>query len=190
MSTENTNYLYKSLVKGDNKGILTIYKLVYPKVLAFVLRNSGVHEDAEDVFQKTLMQLAIRFSNKQGEFTGSFEAYLLTACKNQWRRILNSEKKWVTKKQKPESMHVYQEMPEYDYEGEKWVLYREKFEFLSSNCKEVLQLFFKKWPYSKIQSELEYSSESVARQRVFKCRKKLSILIRKDTRYAKIIAKL
>ncbi|MDC8004681.1 RNA polymerase sigma factor [Aureisphaera galaxeae] len=193
MSAENTNYLYNSLIQGDRKGILAIYKLVYPKVQSFVIRNSGAAEDAEDVFQKTLMQLAVRFRQRNTPFTGSFEAYLYTACLNQWRRILNSEKKWVTKQQDLESLHEYQEISisqteEKEDEEEKWILYREMFELLSDNCKEVLRLLYKKLPYAKICEILGYSSEVVARQRVFKCRKKLSSLIQKDPRYKHIMA--
>lgn len=186
MSVENTKYLYNSLIKGDSSGILQIYKLVFPKVASFVMRNSGQREDAEDIFQKTLMQIAARFKEKEVEFTSSFEAYLFTACKNQWRRTLNSQKKRVTNHNNDEPTNEYEEKAYVLAEEEKWKLYYEKFDLLSDNCKEVLKLFFQKISYARIVEELSYSSESVARQRVFKCRNKLSSLIKKDSRFSKI----
>jgi hypothetical protein len=44
-------------------------------------------------------------------------------------------------------------------------------------------LFFAKIPYSHIAKEHGYSSETVVRQRVFKCKNKLIELIKKDPRY-------
>ena len=68
-------------------------------------------------------------------------------------------------------------------EQEKWELFQEKLEALSDNCKTILKLFFKKTPYVEIAKKLEYASDNVLRQRIFKCKKKLSELIKKDSRY-------
>ncbi len=188
MSVENNNYLFNSLINGNSKGILQIYKVVFPKVYSFVAKNSGQKEDAEDIFQKTLMQLATRFKDKKIAFSSSFEAYLFTACKNQWRKKLNSEKKWVTNVVSEEPIYDNEELEVHLETEEKWKLYKEMFEQLSANCKEVLKLFYQKLPYAAICQELGYASEPVARQRVFKCRSKLSSLIKKDIRYKQIKA--
>ena len=51
------NSLFKSLILGESSGIQKIYDLVFPKVLKFVLQNSGSKDEAKDTFQKTLLQI-------------------------------------------------------------------------------------------------------------------------------------
>jgi len=68
-------------------------------------------------------------------------------------------------------------------EQERWELFAEKLELISENCKKVLQLFFAKISYNEIVKRLGYSSETVARQRVFKCKSKLTQTIINDQRY-------
>ena len=178
---------YFSLINGDEKGIEKIYKLLFPKVLRFILKNNGREEDAEDIFQKTLIHLILQAKKKQVTFTVSFEAYLFIACRNQWYKKLAAEKKWVTKPVKEELLYEDDTLNNAIEEQEKWDLYRTVFETLSDNCKTVMKLFYKKLPYSVICKELGYNSESVARQRVFKCRAKLSSLIKKHPLYKTIM---
>jgi RNA polymerase sigma factor (sigma-70 family) len=188
MSNENTKYFCDSLINGDNKGILKIYQLVYPKVLKFVLKNSGQTEDAEDVFQKALIQFSARLKLKRVEFHSSFEAYLFTICMNLWRRELNLKKRRVTNIPNQEHYDEHSDSIQELLEQEKWELYTEMFNKLSENCKEVLGFYYNKVSYADIVKKLSYTTESVARQRVFKCRKKLSDLVKKDKRFKQLKA--
>ena len=71
-------------------------------------------------------------------------------------------------------------------ENDRWEVYHRNFNLLSDNCKIVLSLFLKKKKQKDIAKELGYNSESVVRQRVFKCKSKLIKLIQKDTAYKKL----
>ncbi len=188
MGNENTNYFCNSLINGDNIGINKIYQLVYPKVLKFVLKNSGQREDAEDVFQRALIQLSARLKLKRIEFHSSFEAYLFTICMNLWRRDLNLKKRRVTNIPNQEHFDEQSDSIQEILEQEKWELYTEMFNKLSDNCKEVLGFYYNKVSYADIVEKFSYTTESVARQRVFKCRKKLSELVKKDRRFKQIKA--
>ena len=68
-------------------------------------------------------------------------------------------------------------------EQKKWELFTEALQKLSDNCKAILGMFFAKIPYAKIVEKMNYSSETVARQRVFKCKNKLKDIIKKDSRF-------
>ena len=59
--------LLEALVKGDSRGILKIYDLVFPAVLKFIFQNKGAREDAEDIFQRALMQIAAQVKVKGPE---------------------------------------------------------------------------------------------------------------------------
>ena len=68
-------------------------------------------------------------------------------------------------------------------EQKRWELFHEYLEKLSENCKEILKLFFNKVSYKRIIVLMNYNSESVARQRIFKCKGKLIDMVQKDNRY-------
>lgn len=179
------NYL-DGLRTGDEKIIKAIYRSMFPKVRHFVLKNEGEQQDAEEVFQNALYQLSIRLKLSDIEIKLSFEAYLFTVCKNLWRKELNSKKRWV----RNEEVIALKSEENYHSEAiinqERWDLFEEKLELLSPNCKELLKDYFKKVSYDLIVKKFNYASENVAFQRIFKCKKRLGDLIKKDGNYEKL----
>ena len=174
-----TKYL-EALVNADSKIIDQLYDKELPKVTRFVMQNNGGKQDAEDIFQKALLQLTTRYVAEPFEIKSSFEAYLFTVCKNLWRRELNSKKPRVTNATHLEPVYDPEDLALSAMEQKRWDLFKACFELLSENCKAVLQLFFNKVSYADIVSRLGYNSETVARQRVFKCKAKLTELVKKD----------
>lgn len=179
---ESFKYL-EALLQNNSRVINEIYDTIFYKVKSYIIKNGGKNEDAEDVFQKALIQLAVRYKKEKFVINTSFEAYLFTVCKNLWRRELNKEKNRVTNLDvvnlKDESGDVAFQI----LEQKRWELFSECLEQISENCKNVLKLYFSKTPYSKMVKMLKYSSETVARQRVFKCKNKLKQIISKDNRF-------
>ena len=180
--TDNTFYL-KALLTGDRRIIEEIYRNNFPKVKQFIIHNKGQIEDAEDIFQKALLQLATRYKRDSFTIERTFGAYLFTVCKNLWRRELNKSKSKVTNTITFEPKDENQDIALAILEQKRWELFTEHLEKLSENCKQILKLFFAKVSYAKMVVNLGYNSETVARQRVFKCKNKLKTLIREDMRF-------
>ncbi|PKH50682.1 RNA polymerase subunit sigma [Tenacibaculum sp. Bg11-29] len=173
----------KALVDGDSRKIILIYNENYTSVKKFVLQNKGGIADAEDVFQKALLQITVRYKKEKFKINTSFNAYLFTVCKNLWRRELNKSKNKVTNTEIIELVSEDQDNSLAYLELKRQELFVEKLGEISENCKKVLTLFFAKTPYAEIVNSTDYSSETVVRQRVFKCKKKLTELIKKDVKY-------
>ena len=180
--TDNSYYL-KALLYNDTKIIKAIYKDNFYKVKSFVLKNSGQQEDAEDIFQKALLQLAVRYKKEQFTIKTSFEAYLFTVCKNLWRRELNKSKIKVTKDAIIELKDDNQDIVLAVLEQKRWELFTESLELISENCKQILKLYFAKISYAEMMNKFSYNSETVVRQRVFKCKNSLKQLVKKDKRF-------
>ncbi len=177
------NYL-EGLRGGDEKIIYDIYTNFYPKVRYFILNNKGTPEEAEEVFHNALFQLTIRLKTSNIEIKSTFEGYLFTVCKNLWRKELNNKKKWVRNDR--EMTHKGEESIDHGssiIDQERWELFEEKLKLLSDNCRKLLTLYFSKVSYNEIVQQFSYSSENVAFQRVFKCKKRLADLIKKDSNY-------
>jgi len=183
---ETPNYFLDGLKKKDEKIILEIYNKIFPKVLSFIVYNKGQIIDAEDIFQKALIQIIARLNVKNIEINSTFEAYLFVACKNLWRRELNKKSNKVTSNMPFEHVTEERDMAIAILEQERWEFFQEKFLILSDNCKQILEMFFNKTPYKEIVKKLNYSSEIVVRQRIFKCKNKLINIIKADNRYIQL----
>ncbi len=184
---KDNSYYLNALLKGSSKEIQEIYENNFSSVKKFIFQNKGYQEDAEDIFQKALLQLAVRYKKEKFLIKTSFEAYLFTVCKNLWRRELNKSKKKVTNNAIIELQSEDRDVAMSILEQQRWELFNECLEQISENCKQVLKLFFAKVAYAVIVDKLQYNSETVARQRVFKCKIKLKELIKKDKRYHSLV---
>lgn len=176
----------EALMHMDSKKIEEIYRNNFPNVKRFVLQNKGQISDAEDVFQKALLQITVRYKKEKFDINSSFEGYLYTVCKNLWRRELNKKKKWVTTDAFYKLEDEDQDIAISILEQKQWELFKEGLEKISENCKKILTMFFAKVSYADMVKTMSYNSETVARQRVFKCKAKLTDIIKKDKRYASL----
>lgn len=180
---QDNNYFLEGLLNNDEKIIHEIYDICFPKTRNFIFQNRGQQSDAEDIFQKALLQIMARVQVRKFEINSSFEAYIFVACRNLWRRELNIKKKWVTDGLLVEQHSDERELALSLVEQERWEFFQEKLDEISDNCKEILKRFFNKLPYAVIAEELKYTNEAVVRQRVFKCKNKLAGLIKADIRF-------
>ena len=68
-STQND--FLSTLSKGKEEDIGMLYQQVFPKVSRFIVSNNGRTSDAEDIFQKALLQkprfFHLNFSNRMRE---------------------------------------------------------------------------------------------------------------------------
>ncbi len=182
---KNETYL-EGLLSGNKVVIDQIYKKNFPQVIAFIKKNQGTYEDAEEVFQNALFQLIVRLKVRKFEITSTFDGYLFTVCKNLWRKELNIRKKKVRNDEVVELVSEAAKHSLFILEQERWELFEEKIAQLSENCMQLLKDYFNKVPYGIIVEKFKYASENVAFQRVFKCKKRLAELIKKDSRYHKL----
>lgn len=182
MAAKLSNFL-STLSEGKEKDIAFLYQHVFPKVAHFVTHNNGRIDDAEDIFQKALLQIIVRYRKEPFEIQSSFENYFFTICKNLWRRELNSPKFRSNTTDTIENISDTDDTAFAMVEQERYELFSEKLTSLSENCRSLLKLFFAKTSYADMMKMLQYNSENVVRQRIFKCKKRLIELIKKDSRY-------
>ncbi len=175
-----------NIVNGDPKTLDTLYTVLYPKIVSFILKNSGSEDDAADVFQKALLQLSVRF-RKEGLDIDNVEGYIFSICKNLWRRQLNTKKTVSIEDGIYHLKDESRDLAEATVEQERWELFRKYLQKLKGKCKEVLQLFFSHHSGKEIAAALDYNSELIARQQVYKCKKKLTEAIQMDATFKKLM---
>ncbi len=180
---DKNSVILNALLTGDSRIIQKIYKNNFLRVKQFILQNNGQPQDAEDIFQMALLQLSVRYKKEKFVIHTSFDAYLFTVCKNLWRRELNKLKIKVTNKEVFELKDKNTDMALALLEQKKWEIFQDCLAKISDNCKEILKMYFAKIPYSEMVKKMNYSSETVVRQRVFKCKAKLTKMIKNNKNY-------
>ncbi|SNR15467.1 RNA polymerase sigma factor [Tenacibaculum jejuense] len=183
---ENPSDIIKEITVGNRAVIRKLYSTIFPKIKSYVLKNNGNVEDAEDIFQKVLIQIIARYKTKPFVIKSTLDGFLYIAAANLWKRELNKRKNRVTNTNVFELLSEEEDLTLSVLEQEKWELFQEMLNAISGNCKTLLQLFFKKTPYKKIVSQLGYKSDNVVRQRIFNCKSQLAKAIQNDTRYKEL----
>ena len=151
---------YSNAVKG-------LYN-AYPAVKKYILVNNGSKEDAEDIFQDSLVILYKNANKPEFSLSSSLQTYLLAITKNLWREALRKKGRLPLIQDETEIV----DNTEPGNEGARKVA-ELAFNFLGKKCKELLIAFyFKKDSYQQIAKLLRFSSEKVVKNQKYRCLQK------------------
>ncbi len=179
----NEKNFMQLIAEGDPALYDTLYSKTLKRVIQFVLKNNGDTTDAEDVFQRALIQIAVRYQKEKVALYGNAEGYVFTVCKNLWRRDLKLSKTDHKEAFYFESLTEEEDICASALEQKRWELIQKARNVIIGNCKDILDFYFAKVSATVIMEEMGYASETVVRQRIFKCKKKLIEQIENDPNY-------
>lgn len=86
---------FKGLQSRDNKAYEILYQFYYPSVKNFITKNSGSEEDAEDIFQETILVLLEKVPKTDFNLTSSLKTYIFAISSNLWLKKLRDGSKMV-----------------------------------------------------------------------------------------------
>jgi len=171
-----------ALLNNDASLIEEIYQQWHKDVLNFVKKNNGNEQDADDLFQESLMAVVRRA--RKGDFVLSvpFGGYFYTVYRGKWLdRLRKSGRAQVIKEEVGRySEESYTLALETIFGDDRLKLYQKHFEQLSENCRQLLRLTFEQLSRKEIMERLGYASENSVNQRIHRCRGSLQQLIKKD----------
>jgi len=179
-----------ALLNNDAQLIDEIYLKWHKDVLNFIRKNNGNEQDADDLFQESLMAIIRRVRKGDFVLTVPFGGYFYAVYSTQWKSNLRENKK--DKVIKEEFKQYIHESPplalETTLQEERYQLYKKYFEQLSENCRQLLSLTFQKISRKKIMERLGYASENSTNQRIHRCRGNLQELVKQDPAYQQLKA--
>lgn len=183
MQKHKNQYYLDGIKSGNSKVLEDIYSEFLPQIKRIITKDGGTTEDAEGIFNTCLSSFFVRLQKAPINVSSNFQAYLITACRNQWRKQIQKNTRERVIKDDYMELKGIEQITDATLWQERWDIYEDNFQKISENCQRVLKLHLKKISAKVIMQELNYSSESVVAQRVFKCKKSLIELIKKDSRY-------
>ncbi len=186
MSREEKDYL-SYLVNNDTKGISIIYKEYLPRIERIIGGLGGSKDDAWEIFQESLIVILNKAQSPDFQLSSSFYTFLVSVCKFKW---YNESKKKHRKSVTIEDNVTLKDdldIEESLLKMERFQLYKSKLEELDPGCRQLFEYFFNKIPLKEIAKRMGFTTENAAKQKKYKCQKKLIDNIRKDHKFKQLI---
>ncbi|HEX2534890.1 MAG TPA: sigma-70 family RNA polymerase sigma factor [Chitinophagaceae bacterium] len=168
---------------NDERALRRLYGANYPKVEAFVLKNSGSQEQARDVFQEAFIAVwrNIQLDKFRPQGLTSLDAYLFRIAKNKWMDYLRSAHHTrvvpMSDRQQENLIEETLSSRENDY----LQAVRTHFRNLGSDCRKILTLFYcDNAPLKDIALQMGWT-EATAKNNKYRCIQKLRSFINKPT---------
>ncbi len=166
----------------DPKKLQVLYDQTLPSLRKHIQKNSGTLEDAEDIFQESVIVAYRKLKDPTFQLTSSLSTFVFSIAKRKWLYELKKTRSSVTYMEsfsEPEG-NVLDEMI---INSERTNLYLKHFALLTDGCKEILTYFLDGIKMSEIAKKLGFSSEGYARKRKHQCQEKLLEAIKTDQVY-------
>lgn len=182
-------YSNEEIVKGiyerRNNVLLFLYDEYFKLIRSYILRNNGTEEEAEDVFQDTILIVYEKIKSDKLKLSSSFATYFYAICRNLWLQRLQLLQRTQSEDQATDSWNEIPSPEEYmDYEEEK--LFQVHFRKLDKDCQHVLTSYFERKPFRTIADELQFSPNYIKKLK-FKCKEKLYKSIINDPVYRELM---
>jgi RNA polymerase sigma factor (sigma-70 family) len=184
MEKDDLHYI-NGILNNNPRVLEDVYRRFLPAMYAMVRRNNGAFEDAKDVFQESLVIVFHHAARPGFELTAPFQSYLLGIGRFIWMRQLKKNARTEVTSVLEDGYDMEADLERQIFETEKQALYREKFEQLGQDCRQVLQRFFNREPLLAIAADMGFTGDYIKKKNKV-CKEKLMELIRSDGRFKEI----
>lgn len=167
----------------QDEAIRFLYLRYYGGLTQFVLSNGGNEQDADDIFQETVVSFAEMV--KQGKYRqeASVKTLMYTINRNIWYTEVTKRGKRETRNKLFAADHyeTEQDVTEYIGNREARATIMAIMDKLGPDCKKVLLLYYyENLSMKEILNETRFDNEQVVRNKKYKCLKQLEYLMREQ----------
>ena len=150
-----------ALLQNDALLVKEIYNRFAAKVKTYIIQNSGLEDDAADIFQESLIDIYQQAQYKGLQLTCPFEPFLLLVCKRKWLNELKKRgRQGVTKDTRDLSEigeDVFAIAEQMQLQDDKTKLFMQVFEKLGERCREIISKCLGNKPQEEVAEELGVS---------------------------------
>ncbi len=156
--------------KSEHKALTALYRH-FPMIRKNIIASGGNAEDAEDIFQETLIILCRKVQQQEFKLTSQLSTYLFGISRFLWRDELRKRKPFTTVSLETGFDGLEEKSLDELRGHENEAKLAEKILLdLGDRCQEILRLFYKAGMSLKdIASRMGYNSENTAKNQKYKC---------------------
>jgi RNA polymerase sigma factor (sigma-70 family) len=167
--------------KDLNKAILFLYQQYSESTCSFIIGYGGSRQDAEDVFQETVVSFIEVVKKGKYRMEASIKTFLISVAKNVWYNEVKKRERSGFRDKQFESGRDQTEADVSDQisELEKKRQLRDLVYQLGEPCRKILLLFYyENLSMKEIVDHLPYENEQVVRNKKYKCLQQLTEMIK------------
>lgn len=184
MKSYTDTEIYQGVLERNPKIIEFVYKNYLPIFLRKINKNSGLYEDAEDIFQESIIIIYQNIQSgkitKETNFKSYFWSVFSNLANNQNRKYHQNK---ISIDSDSQDDFIDDELDSQYEKNLRSKIYIDHFNRLKEECKRLLKLFFKKISIKEIAKKLGYKNEQVVKVKKYKCKDELVENIKKDYRF-------
>lgn len=158
-------------LKGENNSAFgELYKNYFYSVNRFITNNNGSTNDAEDVFQDTMIILLEKLRKDNFQLTASLKTYIMAISKNIWLNKLRKTYKEVDLTNENSNIYFDQIDIAIDHEKNYMDKLQNYLHMITDHCQGLIHdMFFKEKSIAQIQKEYGYSTIHNTQNQKHKC---------------------
>lgn len=174
MDPHTDHQLIEALRRGDFSVLDRVYRDSAPTVTSWILKNSGSHADAQDVFQDGIVALHQKAKDPEFVLRCPLGALLFRICQNKWLYALRQKRREATvRKLAPSSSEeegsVHDALAAVEEEDLRQRRMRAAFAELSELCRRLLTLLAKGTAGAAVAEQLGMPSANTVYRRRHAC---------------------
>lgn len=180
---EHSETALLKMLKGENQrqideALSQLYRQYYDPVKQLVRKNNGTEEEADDIFQETLLTFYTQLRQKHLQLNCGIQTYLYSVARNMWLDELRKRKKKVKLVETHSFIPLQEDHLSKLLASEKSQQIAKIIRMLDEKCQQVLtHFYFDRYRMQQIASLLGFANEQVAKNKKSKCLKKLKTLV-------------
>ena len=162
--------------KAD-KVLLFLYKNLQPKISRWITTNNGSKEEAQDIFQDSILVFYSYVLKDKFEEDASVDAFIFRIAKNKWINYVKKEGKNTTLK---DDITINEEARSTNKTNNQELI-NGLLEQLGAVCKEILTYtIFYKISMEDVCARMNYNNPNTAKTKNYKCKQRLKNLINEN----------
>ena len=177
----NDKTLIRRIQENDRTVLGDVYAKFRKMVISHIKNHGGSNEEAEDIYQESIIVFWQNVSSGKFELTAKISTYLVAVAKNKWMVELRKRKFNITE-DPPENTQnddplILDEMIENE-DSEK---IRTALDQIQPVCKKLLILFyFEERSMEEIAQILQFANPNVAKSKKYQCKDALKKMLLKN----------
>lgn len=174
-------------LKSDNDGALSaLYKKYFNVVLKYVLNNSGTEEEAQDIYQETIIVLYNNARKPDFSLNCALQTYIYSIAKRLWLKQLNKHSNVFKLSESADEdgtlVDVSAEVKEHEEKEKHLVKMNESLIGLGEPCKTLIEDFYiRHLSMEEISEKFGYTNADNAKNQKYKCLQRLKRLFFNET---------
>ena len=191
----NTDWTDEALVTGIQSGgparedaLKRLYQLpgMREAVYRYILDHGGSRQDAQDIFQETLILLDRNLREGRYEGKSSLRTYFVAIAKWRWVTVRRQDGRYT--ELSPLHYDAEVDSPEAEtIRTEYRELFQEALAHIGERCRELLQLYQLEYSMEEIARQMQYGNADVAKKEAYRCRMRFRELLENHPEYSALL---